>query len=245
LVRYKAILAYDGTEFAGFQRQSGQRTVQGVVEESLAGLGWTGGSILAAGRTDAGVHALGQVIAFDLDWSHPESDLLQALNARMPSSIAVRSIQQTKDSFHPRYEATARQYRYSIVEDPVRRPFEERFAWRIWPALDLGLMDEGTRCLLGEHDFRAFGSPHKDDRSTVRSIRQAQWTRCEQVLEFEIVGNAFLYHMVRRIVYAISRVGQNDFSAADIGRMLEDGDANRIPGLAPAHGLKLVEVRYE
>jgi tRNA pseudouridine38-40 synthase len=245
LARYKAILAYDGTEFAGFQRQNGPPTVQGAVEGALASLGWIGGSILAAGRTDAGVHATGQVIAFDVDWGHSDLDLLQALNAKLPASISARSLEKTQDSFHPRYDATARRYRYSFVQDPVRDPIKERYAWGVWPELDLSLVVDAGNHLVGKHDFRAFGSPHQDDRSTVREIRSVAWTQSDGFLNFEVLGNAFLYHMVRRMANAVVRVGQGLHPPSEIRSMLEGGDANRIPGLAPASGLCLVDVFYE
>ncbi len=117
MARYQVILAYDGTHFVGFQRQGRSRTVQGVVEAALRQLGWQGRAILSAGRTDTGVHAAGQVIAFDLDWTHPEKELGRAINANLPQDVAVRSVAPASPDFHPRFDATARRYRYHLFCD--------------------------------------------------------------------------------------------------------------------------------
>jgi tRNA pseudouridine38-40 synthase len=134
MARYKLILAYDGTEFFGSQRQSDERTVQSVLEAALRKLDWQGTSILLAGRTDRGVHASGQVAAFDLDWNHPPETLLRALNANLPPDVAARRISFAASAFHPRFDAVSRTYRYEIFCDPVRNPLRERYAWRVDPA---------------------------------------------------------------------------------------------------------------
>ena len=133
MARYQVILAYDGTDFWGFQRQPGnvkRRTVQGVVEAALKQLGWSGEKILAAGRTDTGVHASGQVVAFDLDWQHDEDALLAALNAHLPQDVAVWAVQRAADDFHPRYAARSRCYEYRLFCQPRRHPLLERYAWQ-------------------------------------------------------------------------------------------------------------------
>lgn len=137
MARYQVTLKYDGTAFFGMQRQATTRTVQGEVEKSLKKIGWAGSSILAAGRTDAGVHASGQVIAFDFEWRHTSDDLRNALNATLPEDVAAGRVQTARDDFHPRYDALARTYRYQIFCQPVRDPLKERYAWRVWPQPDL------------------------------------------------------------------------------------------------------------
>ena len=154
--RYQVILVYDGTDFYGSQRQAESRTVQGVFEAALKKLDWSGKSVLLAGRTDAGVHASGQVLCFDLEWKHPPADLLRALNALLPKDVAVRSISPSRSDFHPRFDATARTYRYRIDCKPVRDPLIERYVWRVWPPPDFSRLQKAAGYFLGKHDFGAF-----------------------------------------------------------------------------------------
>src|SRR3990172_10970187 len=152
MARYKLILAYDGAAFSGMQRQANGRSVQAVVEDSLRPLGWRDKSILVAGRTDAGVHARGQVIAFDLDWAHSPDDLLNALNAGLPLDLAAQRVSRAADNFHPRYDAKARCYEYRLFCQPQRDPLRERSAWRVWPAVKLNRLRVCALALRGEHD---------------------------------------------------------------------------------------------
>ena len=257
--RYQVILAYDGSEFQGFQRQTNKRTVQGVVEEALRSLGWQGRTLLAAGRTDAGVHALGQVVAFDLEWRHPEDALLGALNAHLPAAVAVQSVRRTSADFHPRYQAAWRCYHYQVTCQPVRNPLIDRYAWRVWPAVDLSLLQRSAPQLIGTHDFAAFGTPLKRSSqrapharsSTVRTVFRAGWTERLPFLVFEIAANAFLYHMVRRLVHVQVMIGQGMLPPDAILNALDSLEPETsapqpptVHGLAPAQGLSLVEVYY-
>ena len=257
MARYQVVIAYDGTQFAGFQRlhSSGKtptnRTVQGVIETALAHMGWAGKSILSAGRTDTGVHAAGQVVAFDLDWKHSTEDLGKALNANLPPDVAVRSVRVAADDFHPRYNASARRYSYQMFFQPNRDPLRERYAWRVWPAVETARMIEAAQMLIGDHDFAAFGTSPRPGGSTLRTVWQAKWLPWEQDpwatestgLRFEIVANAFLYHMVRRLVFIQVQVGQGRQSVQDVVSALAEGSL-RLTGLAPAQGLVLMEVSY-
>jgi tRNA pseudouridine38-40 synthase len=202
--RYQVILAYDGSEFQGFQRQANTHTVQGVIEDALRKLGWQGRVLLAAGRTDTGVHAAGQVVAFDLEWQHPEQALLQALNANLPPAIAAQSVRRVPAEFHPRYSAAWRRYHYQVTCQPVRNPLLERYAWRVWPAVDLSLLQQSASGLIGTHNFAAFGTPQSVSPTGVPcpkqhgSYRFPGWLdRAAAFSAFEITANAFLYHMVR------------------------------------------------
>jgi len=136
MARYQLTLAYDGTDFFGSQRQAKSRTVQGELEKALNTLGWTGRSVIMSGRTDTGVHATGQVAAFDLDWSHSEGDLVHALNAALPLDISVQKARIVHPRFHPRFDATSRYYQYKLFCGPLRDPIRERFAWRVWPEMN-------------------------------------------------------------------------------------------------------------
>ncbi len=159
MVRYQIIIAYDGTDFVGSQRQAKSRTVQGELEKALQKLGWDGSSALMAGRTDAGVHASGQVAAFDLGWDHSLADLNNALNANLPADMAICQVQIAPADFHPRFDAKARLYRYRIFCQRNRDPLRERYAWRVWPAVDEATLHSLAALLPGKFDFAAFGSP--------------------------------------------------------------------------------------
>lgn len=244
MARYQLILAYDGTHFAGYQRQARARTVQGVVETALNSLGWRGATILSAGRTDTGTHAEGQVISFDLDWAHSPHALCLALNANLPSDVAVRSAQLAPDGFHPRFAALGRRYRYHIYCQELRDPLKDRYAWRVWPAVDENLLQSAAHALVGTCDFAAFGTPPRPKGSTIRTVSQAGWVSAEgKSLAFEITANAFLYHMVRRLAFLQVQVGQRRVSLADLIEGLEC-QKPQMPGLAPASGLVLAEVIY-
>lgn len=244
MVRYQVTLKYDGTAFHGMQRQANARTVQGEVEDALRKLGWSGRSILAAGRTDSGVHAAGQVIAFDFDWQHASSDLRQALNATLPEDVAASDVRITRDDFHPRYDALARSYTYHIFCQPNRDPLRERYAWRVWPELDRKRLTACAKHLTGEHDFAAFGTPPKSGGVTIRRVFNADWHFANDRMDFSVSANAYLYHMVRRMVSLQVEIGQGRQPVAVLKHSLTDPSEEMIQGLAPAHGLFLTAVQY-
>ncbi|NLG98040.1 MAG: tRNA pseudouridine(38-40) synthase TruA [Chloroflexi bacterium] len=242
--RYKVILAYDGTLFYGFQRQGQVRTVQLEVEAALRRLNWQGRTILSSGRTDSGVHAAGQVIAFDLEWHHSLQDLGRALNANLPEDVAVKSVELAPADFHPRYDAVSRCYHYQVLFAPERDPLQGRYTWRVWPPCEVESLQAAARLLHGTHDFAAFGTPPRPGGSTIRTVFQADWQpKDEAVLLFQVTGNAFLYHMVRRMVFLQVLVGQRRLSLEAFQDAVEKA-AQLPPGLAPPQGLILKEVRY-
>jgi tRNA pseudouridine38-40 synthase len=241
---YKVILAYDGTEFLGFQRQASGRTVQDSVEQALRKIGWNDASIIGAGRTDSGVHASGQVVGFDHEWEHTSEDLRDALNANLPADIAVIAVERVDEGFHPRYSALARSYTYRLFCDRVRQPLKERYAWRVWPPVSLDILHAVSKKVIGEHDFSAFGSPLKPGGSTIREIFSASWRSDQDYFLFEILGNAFLYHMVRRLVNFQVEIGQGKREIEDFDLPLSGECEETVQGLAPARGLVLKEVRY-
>ena len=245
MTRYRAILEYDGTEFYGFQRQAAGRTVQAEVETALGRLGWSGGAVWGAGRTDSGVHAAGQVVAFDLDWTHGADALQRALNANLPPDVAAQAVAETAPDFHPRYGARGRRYRYTLCNQPGRSPLAARYAWQVWPRLDQEAMQAAADRLLGRHDFAVFGSDPDGGDSTTRTVALARWTRAEgNRLLFDIQAEAFLYRMVRSVVGALKRVGTGDLSAAGFEAILASRDRAQCPPLAPPQGLCLMEVIY-
>ena len=250
MARYQLTLAYDGTNFFGSQRQTNKRTVQGELERALSKLGWTGRSVIMSGRTDTGVHATGQVAAFDLDWSHPDEELVRALNATLPTDLVVHKVRTVQPKFHPRFDATSRCYRYRLFCQQLRDPIRERFAWRVWPEVNAEILADTAQLFLGMHDFSAFGSPTISGSSTVRTVMKADWHQAgADEWHFEVQANAFLYRMVRRLVFVQVAVAQGKVSAEVISRSLAKqvpaGARSKLPaGLAPAHGLTLVEVTY-
>lgn len=243
MARYQVILAYDGTDFLGFQCQKKARTVQGEVEEALRNLGWDGKSILSSGRTDTGVHATGQVITFDLNWLHSEQALRQALNAYLPADISAREVHETTSAFHPRYDASSREYCYRILIDPVRFPMLERTVWRMDFSLDFSLLQKSAALFIGEYDFTAFGNPPRPGGNTVRTVLRSEWDQDGNLYVYHIEANAFLYHMVRRIVFVQVAIASNRVEYERLAQDLESGIPEH-PGIAPACGLELAKVFY-
>ncbi len=243
--RYRAIVEYDGTDLHGFQRQAIGRTVQGELETALTRIGWQGRAVLGAGRTDSGVHASGQVIAFDLDWRHGPEALLRALNANLPGEVAVKALEACAPEFHPRYHARGRRYRYTLYNQPVRSPLAARSSWQVWPALDAPAMQQASAALLGRHDFAAFGTDPDQGPNTVRTVAQADWQAAAGGWHtFEIQADAFLFRMVRSLVGALKRVGQGELAVAEFAALLASADRAQCPPLAPPQGLCLIEVLY-
>jgi len=252
MARYKLTLAYDGSGFVGSQRQAAKsRTVQGELEKALHKVGWKGRSVLIAGRTDTGVHATGQVASVDLDWSHTDGDLLRALNAALPIDMAAHAVQMVDAKFHPRFDALSRRYRYRLFCQPFRDPIRERFAWRVFPAIKGDALTNAAKQFIGMHDFFAFGSPTSPKGTTMRTVMKAEWTQtADDEWHFEVRADAFLYRMVRRLVFVQLAVAQGKIPAEAIARSLVKqetaGKRSVLPaGLAPAHGLTLVEVEYK
>jgi len=251
MARYKLTLAYDGSNFHGSQRQANKRTVQGELERALKKLGWTGRSVLIAGRTDTGVHATGQVASMDLHWSHTDSELLRALNSSLPADMSIRAIQVADENFHPRFDATSRMYQYRLFCQPLRDPICERFVWRVWPEITGAILVHAAKQLIGTHDFSAFGSPTTPKGTTVRTVIKADWKQVsEDEWLFEVQADAFLYRMVRRMVFVQVAVAQGRFPVEIIAGALAEQVSGRersvLPsGLAPAYGLTLVKVGYQ
>ena len=244
MARYQLILAYDGAKLEGSQRQTAKRTAQGELEKALRTLGWTGRSVLIAGRTDSGVHAEGQSVALDFEWAHGPDKLRAALNAALPSDLAVRAAREVDSNFQPRFDATSRRYRYQLFCDPVRDPVRERYSWRVWPAVSGEALQLVSPVFLGMHDFAAFGSPMTRGGSTVRTVSLSAWTKSESGWRYEVRADAFLYRMVRRLVFVQVAVAQGRLSVEQ-ARQAVERQTKLLSGLAPAHGLSLIEVTYQ
>ena len=248
--RYAAILAYDGTAYQGFQRQPEPTpTIQAAVEKAISQVTAQPASIVAAGRTDSGVHASGQVIAFGVGWKHEDDEFLRAINSQLPADIALRELWR-QEYFHPRFDALWRQYAYRIATPATRHPLLSRHVWQLTgESLDSERMNVAAAICLGEHDFAAFGRPPQEGSSnTVRQIYLSRWEMESGVfgvtLRYRIRGTAFLYHMVRRLVGMMVQVGQEQISPGEFEEILRSRDIARAKLLAPANGLILESVGY-
>ena len=240
---YRAIIEYDGTELLGFQIQTQGRTVQGEIENVLLRLTQTPVRVTGAGRTDAGVHASGQVIAFRAPWKHSLAELHRAVNALLPEDISFRSLDIAPEGFHPRFSALKRCYRYQIGQWPGHSPLRSRYAWELGPGLDIEAMQRAADYLLGSHDFATFGQPPQGE-ITIREIFSAAWRPESPTLYFDVCANAFLRRMVRTITAALVQVGQRHRPPEDIPALIAARDRSLAPPPAPAKGLILTQVFY-
>jgi tRNA pseudouridine38-40 synthase len=247
LVRVRATVAYDGTDYSGFAVQAdGQRTIGGALTDAISRVLGHPVELTCAGRTDSGVHAWGQVISFDADQPRLDLDGLQrSINKQLRPQIAIRSIECAPPDFDARFSATSRLYRYTILNQDAPSPFLARTAWWIeWP-LDLSAMRLACDPLIGEHDFSSFCRRPNDEASLTRRVLDARWERSDDgMLEFWIEANAFCHQMVRSIVGTVVEVGLGKKRAGDLTGILRAGDRSTAGNLAPAHGLCLWDVRY-
>lgn len=240
----RLLVSYDGTDFAGWQVQPGARTGQGELEAAIGQVLKHPVRTASAGRTDAGVHATGQVVSFQTPRVIPTRAWVPALNAVLPRDIAVWRAQETAPDFHARHSAISRSYRYTVITGGPRAPLKARYAsWSEGP-LDMRAMQEVWTSLQGTHDFTAFGSSGSDPASPICTVTEARLTREGDALHFDITANHFLYHMVRRLVGTTLRVGRGFLTVEGFA----DTRAGRHPRpsgpTAPPNGLTLVSVGY-
>ena len=247
---FKLTIAYDGTDFAGFQRQANARSVQQVLEEALAPLERGPVTIVGAGRTDSGVHALGQVASVPLTRAIPPTELLQALNATLPDDVRVLRVEEVAEGFNARFSARSKMYRYRVVNAKVMSPLERRYALHVPRTINLEDMQEAATELLGEHDFTSFQAAGGTVRSTIRTVTRSAWF--EQPLEgggrlltYEIEGTGFLKYMVRNILGTLFQVADGRRPVSSIRDLLASCDRSEAGPTAPPHGLYLVRVDYD
>jgi tRNA pseudouridine38-40 synthase len=238
-VRYRATVEYDGTDFAGFQVNPGKRTVQGVLEDALWRLGdGVERRVDGAGRTDAGVHAAGQVIAFSYDGHLTATGLGRALEARLPGDVAIRDLHRTTSTFNPRYAARYREYRYTVWNGP-RSPLRERTALGVRVPLDTAAMARAGSAFIGRHDFSAFGAT---DRSPVRTVMSVRVRRVGRVVTIDVRADSFLRGMVRRMVALLLEVGLGKMDEATVPSAMVVGGPAFAGTAVPAKGLCLRRV---
>ncbi len=243
-------IAYDGEPFSGFARQPGRDTVQGRLEAALATVLRRDVVTTGAGRTDAGVHALGQVVSFDADGEEPPPAVLRrSLQALTGRHVVIRDVRMARAGFSARFDALAREYRYRIVDGKVPPLFLARFAWHVPTALDVTRMCEAASVLVGEHDFRSFTSAQSaQGKNTVRRIDALEIVSEEHLGEtcvrIRVVGNAFLHSMVRVVVGSLVEIGAGRRKASWLGEVLAARDRAAAGPTAPAHGLTFHAVSY-
>jgi len=242
----RLVLEYDGTGLCGWQRQDNGPTVQGHLEEALARMTGAPTAVTGASRTDAGVHALGQVACFETTARIPTEGFRLGLNSLLPPSIAVVAADEAEPGFHARFSATGKHYRYSVLTRSSRSPLLAQRAWhRPGAVLDLTAMRETAAHLVGERDFSALRAAGCTARTAVRRIDDiAIGEPGPHRLDFDVRGNAFLRNMVRILVGTLVEVGEGRFTPAQVAEIVESRDRTRAGQTAPAHGLCLVEVLY-
>ncbi len=242
-MHYRLVLEYDGTDFHGWQLQPGMRTVQGEIEAALERLFGAPLRVTAAGRTDAGVHAAGQVVSFRAARVLDPEVVRRALDALTGFDLAVRAADVVADDFDPRRSARRRRYVYRLWQRRAPSPFWRRFAWHIPYRLDVEAMSRAAAQLLGEHDFSSFRAAGCDAAHPIRRVWSSELRRDGDLLRYEIEANAFLRHMVRNITGTLVEIGAGQRDP-DLRPLLAARDRTQSGPTAPAHGLCLVEVRY-
>lgn len=250
-MNYKLLIQYDGTDFHGWQVQENDRTIQGELERVIGMLEDAKVGVIGSGRTDAGVHAEGQVANVFVNRQFTPSKLQAAINGNLWRDIRIIKAEKAPDDFHARFSAKKKTYVYRIINAPVMSPFWRRFAHHEHKPLDIGRMNQAARLLLGEHDWTAFSSAQSDGESRVRTVLdctiESQWDAraSANLLEFRITANGFLRYMVRSIVGTLIEVGRGEKDSDTIQTAVVTGDRSLAGKTAPANGLTLLKVEYE
>jgi tRNA pseudouridine38-40 synthase len=240
----KVVLEYDGAGFAGWQQQAKGRTVEAELKRALRETTGKDHVVYAAGRTDSGAHAEGQVANFHTDGRMTPRRLMAALNARLPEDVAVLSAEEVDDDFHARYSARWRCYRYRFLDRAARPALERGRCWHVRGPLDVEAMSTAAKALVGEHDWTSFCSASEPERDRVRRMRSATVARRGEFVELELVAEGFLRGLARSIAGALAEVGRADRPAEWVGQVLRACDRRQAPRTAPAGGLTLMEVIY-
>ncbi len=245
---FKIIIQYEGTRYQGWQKQgkgSGANTLQEKFETLLGKIAGAPVEICASGRTDAGVHAWGQVANFHMDTDLTPGELMEVMNRYLPEDVAVISCEEAAPRFHARYNARRKTYRYRVLNSDVPHVFDRKFVYQVKEPLDLPSMALAAGYLEGTHDFAAFTSARKGKKSTVRTISEIRVERVGEEIRFTYTGDGFLYHTVRILTGTLLEVGLSKRPPGDIERLLAEKDRQKAGPLVPAQGLMLMEVRYD
>lgn len=244
-MRVKLIVAYDGTNYSGWQIQPNGVTIEQKLNEALSALLGEDIRVTGASRTDAGVHSLGNVCVFDTNTRMPAEKISYALNQRLPEDIVVQDSCQVAESFHPRFSKSRKTYEYRILNRKFRMPTRRLDTYFYYYPLDVGKMQEAADHLVGEHDFKSFCAANAQSRTSVRTIYSCTVTKKEDVIAIRVTGNGFLYNMVRIIAGTLIKVGTGELVPSDMDRILEAKDRSAAGPTAPAHGLTMIGLIYE
>src|SRR5438094_5945548 len=240
----KVVLEYDGANFAGWQQQVKGRTVESELKRALREITGTETTVYAAGRTDAGAHAEGPGVSFHTDSRIAPRRLMAALNARLPEDVAVVSAEEVPDSFHARYSARWRRYRYRCLDRTARPALGRGRCWHVRGPLDVDAMSTAARALVGRHDWSSYCSASEPVRDRVREMRSARVVRRGEFVELELVAEGFLRGLVRSIAGALAEVGRQERPPEGAGEVLQARDRRQAPRTAPAGRLTVMEVIY-
>lgn len=244
MTTFKLVLEYDGTQYAGWQRQLNVPTIQATVEDALAAISQTKLPLIGAGRTDAGVHAFGQVASFRTDRGLSQREWLRALNAHLPADISALSVEAVPDHFHARYSAKGKLYEYHLMNRSERAPLLRERAWMLYKPLDFAAMTEAAACLTGSHDFSSFETAPTDNENPQCRLQRADLRRRGDLIILSFYADRFLKQMVRAMVGTLVEVGQGKRTAAEMRTVLAARARAAAGRTAPAHGLYLVRVDY-
>ncbi len=243
---YFIIIEYDGSGYHGWQRQKGVLTIQEVIESRLAIMTGENVTVWASGRTDAGVHALGQAAHFLSRTKIPHDALWKGLNSLLPEDIVIRELKQVHRKFHARFHAKSKVYEYRILNRPLRSALLRNYVWHVPHELDISSIESALDILKGEHDFKAFQASGSKVKNTVRKLFRAEVAKKpNDMLVFTFEANGFLRYMVRNLVGTLIDLGKGKFTVEQINEILESRDRQKAGMTAPARGLYLVEVKYE
>lgn len=243
--RIKLTVAYDGTRYNGWQLQPGVPTVEGELNKALCALTGEKIAVIGASRTDAGVHALGNVAVFDTCSPIPPERFSYALNTLLPKDVVVMASEKADPGFHPRHCDTVKTYEYRYDNAPFPNPLMSRYAWHIRHPMDLEAMDRAARCLVGEHDFKSFCCVRSQAETTVRTIYSIGLEKCQEGhIALRVRGNGFLYNMVRIIAGTLAQVGTGLRTPQSVEEALLAADRTKAGLTAPPHGLRLLEIQY-
>jgi tRNA pseudouridine38-40 synthase len=237
-------IEYDGSNYSGWQLQVGQDSIQARLEAALEQIFQRTVRVHGSGRTDAGVHVLGQVATFELPRHFDPIDLQRAMNALLPPDIAILEAAAVRDDFDPRRDAQRRAYEYRVLNQDRRSAFDYRYAWLITAPLDLGAMNEAARHFIGEHDFASFRSVGSDETTTIRRVYVSEWRRDGNRFVYRVEASSFMRHMVRTMVATMIEAGRGRMAPAQVKALIEARDRSIAPASATPCGLYLVEVRY-
>jgi len=244
MTRIKLIIAYDGTNYVGWQYQPNGMSVQQRLEQAIQQLTGIIHTVYSSGRTDSGVHARGMVCHLDTERDLPLSAWREGLNRFLPDDIAIRHAEKVDDQFHARFSARSKHYRYTILRDPVRSPLERKITWQVKKPLDLEKMERAAQDFLGQHDFAAFRTSGCSAGTTVREIFSIDFSENDSLLHIDICGSGFLRNMVRMMVGTLVQVGRSKRQISVIRELLENAGSAPSVLTAPAQGLCLMEVWF-